>query len=332
MPSSVGFLLLPGFSLLSLGAASSVLSAANEVADEPLYRVSNLSLHGGPVTAQCGAIVLTDRIVLETGDYQALFILGDSQLPEEMFEQLREVLIRFTQLSDASSALGALGALGNGTLLLAEAGLLDGYRAAIDWQQVAQAVDRHPNVIFSTNVFEIDRDKLTCGNGITAMDLLLNWLASLHGRQFVADIGSRLGIERIRASEERQPMPSEAQPGMSSARLKEALELMEANLGEPLQTEDIARLVGISRRQLERLFRQHLDSLPARHYLEMRLKHAQRQIRHTSQSILQISLICGFSSAAHFSTAYRSFFGRTPREERSRLTMPKSTAPVVAKD
>ena len=97
---------------------------------------------------------------------------------------------------------------------------------------------------------------------------------------------------------------------------------MEANLSEPLQADDIARLVGVSRRQLERLFRQHLEALPSRYYLELRLKHARRQLKQTTQSILQVGLASGFASGSHFSTAYRNCFGYTPREERARRLMP----------
>jgi transcriptional regulator GlxA family with amidase domain len=117
---------------------------------------------------------------------------------------------------------------------------------------------------------------------------------------------------------------------------------MEANIGEPLSTEDIARLVGVSRRQLERLFRQHLDALPARWYLELRLERARRLLRESAQSILQIGLSCGFASAPHFSNAYRSHFGRTPRDERrerasawrggTRADGPAPDAPAVAVD
>ena len=98
----------------------------------------------------------------------------------------------------------------------------------------------------------------------------------------------------------------------------EALALMEANLSEPLPTEEVARLVGVSRRQLERLFKQHLDSLPSRHYLALRLDRAQRLLQQGTQSILQVGLSCGFASGPHFSNAYKAHHGHTPREERSR--------------
>ncbi len=104
---------------------------------------------------------------------------------------------------------------------------------------------------------------------------------------------------------------------MPNAKVTEAVALMEANLQEPLPTDEIARLVGVSRRQLERLFKQHLDDMPSRYYVELRLVRARRLLRHSGQSILQIALACGFASASHFSNAYRARFGHTPRDERS---------------
>jgi transcriptional regulator GlxA family with amidase domain len=139
---------------------------------------------------------------------------------------------------------------------------------------------------------------------------------------FAADVAVVLGLDRLRGGDERQPVPASAQPAVASARLKDALELMAANLAEPLPAEDIAQLVGVSRRQLERLFRQHLDTFPSRYYLELRLKHARRQLRQTMLSIQQVGLACGFTSGSHFSTTYRTYFGCTPREERARHTMP----------
>ena len=92
--------------------------------------------------------------------------------------------------------------------------------------------------------------------------------------------------------------------------------LMEANIEDPLTTDEIAGLVGVSRRQLERLFRQYLGSMPSKYYLGLRLSKARTQLQRTSKSVVQISLACGFSSAAHFSNAYRERFGVTPREDR----------------
>jgi transcriptional regulator GlxA family with amidase domain len=91
-------------------------------------------------------------------------------------------------------------------------------------------------------------------------------------------------------------------------------------------------LVGVSRRQLERLFRQHMDTFPSRYYLELRLKHARRQLKQTTQSILQVGLACGFTSGPHFSTTYRNYFGYTPREERARHSMPQDVTKIPEED
>jgi transcriptional regulator GlxA family with amidase domain len=110
----------------------------------------------------------------------------------------------------------------------------------------------------------------------------------------------------------------QARFGALQPKLSEAVALMEANIEEPLSTDEIAQLAGISRRQLERLFKQYLGSLPSRYYLELRLRRARQLLLDTNHSIVQVGLMCGFSSGSHFSTAFGALFGNTPREERQR--------------
>jgi transcriptional regulator GlxA family with amidase domain len=145
-------------------------------------------------------------------------------------------------------------------------------------------------------------------------------LAYLHARlpALEADaVAAQVGLQDGVGSARRQQAPAALRAAVQSPKLAEAVALMEANVEEPLPTEDIARLVGVSRRQLERLFKQHLQSLPSRYYLELRLLRAHHLLRETGQSILQVGLACGFSSGPHFSSAYRNHFGITPREERA---------------
>ena len=146
---------------------------------------------------------------------------------------------------------------------------------------------------------------------------MIAWLGARHGEKLVQELVAHFGLERLRERDERQRAPLAARIGPASAKLHEAVALMEANLGEPLPTEDIARLVGVSRRQLERLFKQHVEALPSRYHAELRLARARRLLQQTSQSILQVALGCGFASGSHFSNAYRARFGKTPRDERS---------------
>ena len=95
---------------------------------------------------------------------------------------------------------------------------------------------------------------------------------------------------------------------------------MEANLEETISLDDLAHYVGVSRRQLERLFQKHLKCVPSRYYLELRLNRARQLLLQTNLSIIDVSLACGFVSAPHFSKCYRDFFGIPPREERRRFS------------
>ena len=319
MTLQVGFILLPGFSLLSLGAATATLAVANELGGEPRYRMRMLALAGVVARAQCGTLIATEAMDEALSECQVGLVIADQAIDESEMAHLKSSLQRFVGRAEPSTTLAGFGI---GAAVLAQCGFYDGYRAAVHWQHAAEAAERNLNSIISTNVFEMDRQRLSSAGGATTLDLMLAWLAERHDKAFCAEVAAQLGIERVRQASERQAMPASAQPAVGSARIKEALELMQANLSEPLPTEDIARLVGISRRQLERLFRQHMDTLPSRYYLELRLKAARRQLKQTSQSILQIGLSCGFVSGPHFSTAYRTFFGHTPREERARHALP----------
>ena len=329
-----GFVLLPRFSLLSLGGAMDALAAANAVLDDlgpappaspapafagpgraaAAYQALTLSLDGRSVRAACGTLVQPAHGLADAPPLDAVFVLSELPLPEPVRDG-HAPLHAF--LRSHASAGATLGGIGSGAAVLAQAGLLGGHRATLHWALGPQLAEQHADVVVSSNVYEIDRQRLSCTGSTASLDLLLAWLGRRHGERAGQALLAHFGLERLRAPDERQRTPVAARTGLASPKLAEAVALMEANLGEPLPTEDIAQLVGVSRRQLERLFKQHLDELPSRYYAELRLARARRLLQQTSQSILQIGLGCGFSSGSHFSNAYRARYGRTPRDERS---------------
>jgi transcriptional regulator GlxA family with amidase domain len=317
-----GLLALPGCSLLSLAATSEALSAANEWLDEAVHEPRVLSLDGAVVRTLCGtalqpASALADALGAAE-PLASLLVFSDAPVAAAGSAEHADIV---AALRSAATRGSALGGIGSGARFLAEAGLLAGHRTTVHWALVQPLADRHAEVVVSSNVYEIDRQRLSAAAGTAALDLTIAWLAQRHGEKLAQALLAHFGLERLRARDERQRVPL-AGSAITSAKLTEALALMEANLAEPLPTEEVARLVGISRRQLERLFKQHLDELPSRHYAELRLAKARRLLQQTPQSILQIALACGFASGSHFSNAYRARFGRTPREERS----PRATA------
>ncbi len=312
-----GFLLLPRFSLLALAGAVDALAAANELLADGAYTTLHLSLDGQPVRAGCGTTVAVAhglQALQSLPALDAVFVVADLPLPDAARDGHAPL---HAWLRERAAAGATLGGIGTGAAVLAQAGLLSGHRATVHWAHAPQLAERHAQVVVSSNLYEIDRGRLTCAGASASLDMLIAWLGQRHGERVAQDLVAHFGLERLRAGSERQRAPVAARIGHGAPKLTEAVALMEANLGEPLPTEDIARLVGVSRRQLERLFKQHLDELPSRYYAELRLARAKRLLQQTSQSILQVALACGFVSGSHFSNAYRARFGHTPRDERS---------------
>jgi len=201
---------------------------------------------------------------------------------------------------------------------LARAGLLEGYRATLHWMEIPRFSHEFEGIVVSHNLYEIDRDRFTSSGGAANLDLMLALVARQQGREVAAALSEQLCLQRMRAADERQRIPLSARLGGRQPKLTEAIELMEANIDEPLSTDEIARCVDLSRRQLERLFKQFLNALPSRYYLDLRLNRARHLLQQTGDSIVRIGQACGFSSAPHFSTVYRAHFGVTPREQRMR--------------
>ena len=149
------------------------------------------------------------------------------------------------------------------------------------------------------------------------VDLLLAILSHDHGTEVACAVSEELVVERIREGNERQRMPLRNRLGSSHPKLAQAVLIMEANIEEPLTSDEIAKYACVSRRQLERIFKQYLNRVPSQYYLELRLNRARYMLLQTSTSIIQIGLSCGFSSGPHFSGAYRKLFGLSPRDDRN---------------
>jgi transcriptional regulator GlxA family with amidase domain len=210
------------------------------------------------------------------------------------------------------------GGVGAGVLWLAEAGALNGVRMALPWSLYPDADALADHAMLSPHLYEFDGTRLTCCGGAASLDFALTLIDLLFGATVQAQVKEVLCVDRVRGPDERQRVALQARFGALQPKLTEAVTLMEANIEEPLSTDEIAQLAGVSRRQLERLFKQYLGSLPSRYYLELRLQRARQLLRDTNYSIVQVGLMCGFSSGSHFSTAFGALFGNTPREERQR--------------
>ncbi len=310
-----GFLLLPNASMANLAIATEVLVAANQLAEKRCYEYLTLSLDGAAVTLLNGQKLEVDLPLLNAPRLDALFVLAGDTHGEVAVEELA----RAAALPGNDKML--IAGIGCGSYWLARAGLLSGYRATIHWQEISRLTDEFSDVIVSGNLYEADRNRASCAGGAATLDFMVMLVSGLLGSEFASRLSEIFSMERIRPGNERQRIPLVTRIGGSQPKLTEAVSLMEANIEEPLSTDDIAFYVGVSRRQLERLFKQYLSTVPSKYYLELRLNRARQLLQQTSKSIVQIGLACGFSSGPHFSSTYRSHFNITPREERSQRAM-----------
>lgn len=307
----IGFLLWPGTRPLTLALAEEALRVSQRVHPDVHYELLFLQAEPGAEAPLDGGWQLPG--IPWAGQLEGLhkLLLVTDEPPGALSPALSAAL---KQSVRAGCVLGAVAA---GVYPLAQLGLLDGYRAAVHWRWQDDFAERFPKVIATSHLFDWDRDRLTACGGLAVLDLLLAVLARDHGAELAGAVSEELVVERIREGSERQRIPLQNRLGSSHPKLTQAVLLMEANIEEPLTTDEIAQHVCVSRRQLERIFKQYLNRVPSQYYLELRLNKARQLLMQTSKSIIQIGLSCGFSSGPHFSSAYRNFFGATPREDRN---------------
>jgi transcriptional regulator GlxA family with amidase domain len=306
----IGFVIWPGTRALTLALAEEALRVAQQVHPEVTYDLQFLQAEpadSAPAGAwQLPGLAWQGRLE----GCQKIFLLADEP-PATVGPALGSAI---KQQVRGGCLVGGLSA---GVYPLAQLGLLDGYRAAVHWRWQDDFTERYPKVIATSHLFDWDRDRMTACGGLSVLDLLLAVLARDHGAELAGAVSEELVVERIREGGERQRIPLQNRLGSSHPKLTQAVLLMEANIEEPLTTDEIAQHVCVSRRQLERIFKQYLNRVPSQYYLELRLNKARQMLMQTSKSIIQIGLSCGFSSGPHFSSAYRNFFGATPREDRN---------------
>ncbi|MBE0405099.1 GlxA family transcriptional regulator [Halomonas citrativorans] len=306
----IGVLLLPGFSMLSHASAVEPLLMANQLSGQVLYQVFTLSTDEQPVRSSAQLSCHADYPLEGAPPHlDMVLICAPSPLPYALPAKLMEWLRH-------QPSRTMLGGLAGGAEVLARTGLLEGYRATLPWQRFAAFAQAYPQVTLSQQLFEIDRNRITCASGTAAMDMMLTLVRQQQSSHLVEQVSEHFMCERIRMADERQHVPLRHRLGHAPQSLIDAVTLMEANIEEPLSTLELAEHLGISRRQLERLFKKYLQAVPSRYYLNLRLQDARKQLRESDRSVGDIAFATGFSSAAHFSTAYRNHFGLTPREER----------------
>ncbi|MBT3798168.1 MAG: GlxA family transcriptional regulator [Porticoccaceae bacterium] len=309
----IGFVMLPEYTLSTFSNAVGILRMANRLSGKELYHWSLHSVGGQSVVSSAGLELALDGGLDAASEADIMLVCGGYSVKSHCDKPLLDGLRKMAKRKIP------MGGICTGSYALAAAGLLDGYRCTIHWENLASLREEFPKLEISSSLFVIDRDRYTCSGGISSIDLMLNLVASIHGHQLVQQISEQFTCDRVRTEKDAQRAPLKYLIGASQPRLVEAVTLMENNIEEPLTLDEISNFVGISRRQLERLFNRYLHCAPSRYYLELRLYRARLLLLQTSIPVIDVAISCGFSTAPHFSKCYSDLYSKPPSSERRAL-------------
>ena len=323
-PQRFAFILVPAFSMMAFAAAIEPLRIANRMSEQELYDWQLCSIDGDTVRASNGIDFPVHCALKDVNSVDVAIVVGGIDIHRFSDKHL------FSWLRRQDRAGLDLGAICTGGHVLAAAGLLDGFRCTIHWENLAAFSENFPDIEVSAQLFEVDRSRFTCAGGTASADMMLYLIAQQHGQDLANEVAEQIMHERIRAHDERQQMSVANRIGARHSKLAAVIATMQQNLEEPLSRGDLAAQAGLSTRQLERLFRRYLNRSPARYYLELRLQRARQLLLQTNMSVMNVALACGFVSASHFTKCYRAYYGRTPYRERGLPTLPVAQNPQLA--
>jgi len=309
---NLGLYLAPRFSMISLMCTIEPLRIANELHDSPIFTWSLISKTGARVPAINGLDLPVHAAIGDGGRFDALAICASYDLTSAADPHVLAWLRR------AARTGMRIGAVDTGSHVLAKAGLLDGYRCTIHWQNLDAFEKDFPDAEATCNLYEIDRDRFTCGGATAALDMMLHLIGIECGPRLAMQVSEQLIYARLRQEHDNQRSSLVHRLRVSDAKLGRALDVMEGAIEVPYAISEVAQLAKVTTRQLERLFHQHFGCSPSRYYADLRLKRARSLLNQTAMPVLDVALACGFPSYAHFSRSYKRLFGLPPTGERQR--------------
>lgn len=307
------FLVLPGFSALDLGAGIDTLAAANAAAGSISFEWTIVSETGAPVTSSSGLQVAVDGALPKTQRDDCVVICAPlGERPPILFE-LKSWLHR-------TSRFGAqLCGLGGGAAALAHAGFSMSGPMSTHWKVQPALAEMFPHMDAVCSVYE-DNTVATCGGGASTLDLFSAMVRRKCGTDVASQVADLLLHATVRSGADRQTRSDLCRLGKRSEKLGYAIQIMQDNLEEPVTPTVIAEEVGLSTRQLERLFKRYVGSSPKTYMTELRLQRARLLLLQTHLRVIDVAVACGFTSASHFARHYRRKFGVSPQHERGTVT------------
>lgn len=309
-PRRFVFVLLDQFTLLSFASAIESLRIANRMAGRILYEWVLAGEGGDTATCSAGTTFHLDMDLEELGRDDTVLLCGGIHVQQATTKKLLNWMRR-----EARRGL-KMGGLCTAAYSLARAGLLDGKKATIHWENHDSFSEEFEEVKLTKSVFVVDGNRMTTAGGTSSIDLMLKLIADDHGEDLANAVADQQIYSSIRTDQDTQRLSVPTRIGVRHPKLARVIQMMEQNIEEPISPSVLASDVGMSTRQLERLFRRYLDRSPKRYYMELRLQKARNLLMQTDMSVINVALACGFASPSHFSKCYRAQYETTPYRER----------------
>ena len=304
------FVLLQDFTMLCFASALESLRIANRMSGQDLYSWTLIGEGGDTIICSNGTEFKLQADLGELNRDDTVMICGGIDVQSATTKKVLSWIRR-----EARRGV-VMGGLCTAAYSLAKAGLLDGKKATIHWENQDSFAEEFEDVTLTKSIFVVDGNRITTAGGTASIDLMLKIIADDHGEDLANAVADQLIYSSIRTDQDTQRLSIPTRIGVRHPKLSRVIQAMEQNIEEPISPSVLAKDVGMSTRQLERLFRRYLNRSPKRYYMELRLQKARNLLMQTDMSVINVALACGFASPSHFSKCYRAHYNTTPYRER----------------
>ena len=306
-PERVMFLLLPNLSMLAFTSAIEPLRIANQLTGKALYEWRTISEDGGPVRCSNGIEIVVDGALDEAVPGGSVFVCSGVEPDLSSSQRVADWVRRQWRTGRK------VGGLCTGAYTLAKAGILEGRTFTLHWENIAPFRESFPDLEPREQIYAIDDRIMTCGGGSAATDLFLSLIHARYGPMLCQSVLNMCLHSTHRAETEKQRASTSASIGIRNAKLVGIINYLEEHLDEDeLALDSVAEQYGTSRRQLERMFKDHVGVSPKRYLRDLRLLRGRSLLAETDMSVTEVAIACGFRSATNFSKRFRDAFGTSP--------------------
>lgn len=306
----IGFILIPGFALMSYASAIEPLRAANLLAGKDIYSLSSHAPEGAAAVTSSGIPVPSLPLPGRGSGFHTVFVCAGGT-PVDW--NVPAVMACLRQLAREGVRIGGIS---GGPYLMAAAGLLEDRDFTIHWEHAPALMEAFPGLVPRQARYVLDGSRITCGGGVAPLDMMYALISERMGSDFARRVSDWYLHTHVESSGAPQRASLAERYRVNHPGLLTVLEKMEATIEAPLDRRTMAALAGLSPRHLDRLFSSQMGSSFLLEYRKLRLDHARRLLLQSPLSISEIAFATGFSSAGHFSRSYRATFGEPPRSQR----------------